>query len=60
MLTARERTVIALRFFEDLSELQTAAALGVPPGTVKSATNRAVVKLRHNPALESYLVGESR
>jgi RNA polymerase sigma-70 factor (sigma-E family) len=57
-LTLRERTVIALRFFEDLSEKQTAAALGVPPGTVKSATNRAVVKLRQHPALQSYLVGD--
>jgi len=57
-LTARERTVIAMRFFEDMSELQTATTLGVPPGTVKSATNRAVVKLRHNPVLQSYLVGD--
>jgi RNA polymerase sigma-70 factor (sigma-E family) len=40
-LTARERGVIALRFYEDLTEVETANVLGVAVGTVKSATARA-------------------
>lgn len=59
-LTTRERTVLALRYFEDLSESQTATLLGIPPGTVKSTTNRAVTKLRVHPGLASYLVGDPR
>jgi RNA polymerase sigma-70 factor (sigma-E family) len=36
------REVLVLRFFADLSEQQTAAALGVQPGTVKSRVARAL------------------
>jgi RNA polymerase sigma-70 factor (sigma-E family) len=35
-LTGRERAVVVLRFFEDLSEADIARILGVAPGTVKS------------------------
>jgi RNA polymerase sigma-70 factor, ECF subfamily len=41
-----ERTVVACRFFVGLSELETAAALEVPPGTVKSRLSRALQRLR--------------
>lgn len=50
-LTARERAVVVLRFYLDLSEAQTAAELGVSPGTVKSTTSRALRKLRVSPTL---------
>lgn len=45
-LTERERAVLALRYLEDLSEADTARELGVATGTVKSATNRALGRIR--------------
>lgn len=45
-LTPRERAVVVLRYLEDLSEADTAAELGIRVGTVKSACNRALGKLR--------------
>lgn len=52
-LTRRERAVLALRFYLDLSELQIAKELGISPGTVKSATSRALAKLRADAELRS-------
>lgn len=45
-LTVRQRTVLVLRYFEDLSESQTATALGIGLGTVKSNTRDALARLR--------------
>ena len=45
-LRAEERDVVALRYFLDLGEDETAAALGIPSGTVKSRLARALVKLQ--------------
>jgi RNA polymerase sigma-70 factor (ECF subfamily) len=47
-LREEERLVIACRYFLDLSEEETAAALGVRPGTVKSRTSRALEHLRES------------
>jgi RNA polymerase sigma-70 factor (sigma-E family) len=45
-LTARQRTVLVLRFFEDLTEVQTAVVLGIGSGTVKSIQRQALGRLR--------------
>jgi RNA polymerase sigma-70 factor (sigma-E family) len=47
-LPISERRVIVLRFLADLSEADTATELGLPLGTVKSVTHRAIRKLREN------------
>jgi RNA polymerase sigma-70 factor (sigma-E family) len=45
-LPERQRAVIALRYFDDLSVEDTAEVLGCRPGTVKSLTSRALEALR--------------
>jgi RNA polymerase sigma-70 factor (ECF subfamily) len=45
-LEERDRLVIACRYLLDLSEAETAAALGCRPGTVKSRLSRALDRLR--------------
>ena len=45
-LREEERLVVACRYFLELTEDETAAALGVPRGTVKSRTARALEHLR--------------
>jgi RNA polymerase sigma-70 factor (ECF subfamily) len=41
-----DRDVLACRYFLDLSEEETAAALGIAQGTVKSRTHRALARLQ--------------
>jgi RNA polymerase sigma factor (sigma-70 family) len=45
-LPARQRAVIVLRFYEDLTEVQAAEMLGCAVSTVKSQTAKALNNLR--------------
>jgi RNA polymerase sigma-70 factor (ECF subfamily) len=45
-LSEMDQEVIYLRYFSELSEAETAQALGVATGTVKSRTHRALERLR--------------
>ena len=45
-LPQRMRTAVMLRYFEDMTEPEIAAVLGISLGTVKSTVSRAVAKLR--------------
>ena len=56
-LTPKQRTVLVLRFYEDLTEVQTAEAMGIGLGTVKSQTRHALKRIRElAPGLETLLV----
>lgn len=55
-LPPRQRAAVVLRYFDDLSEQQTAAALGCSVGTVKSQTARGLDKLRAHPGLSDVLI----
>jgi RNA polymerase sigma-70 factor (sigma-E family) len=53
LLPRGQRAVVVLRYFDDLTEAQTAAALGVSIGTVKSQSARALAALRGSPLFET-------
>src|SRR5262245_26089876 len=56
-LPSRQRAVIVLRYYEDLSEADIATTLGCAPGTVKSQSSAAMKALRR--ALAAAGVGEA-
>lgn len=58
-LTQKQRTVLVLRYFEDLTEVQTAAVLGIGSGTVKSMTRQALGRLRVLAPELAELVGDA-
>lgn len=45
-LPPRQRAVLVLRYWEQLTEAETAAVLGCPEGTVKSAASRGLRRMR--------------
>jgi RNA polymerase sigma-70 factor (sigma-E family) len=46
LLPPRQRAVLVLRYFHDLTESQAAEVLGCSPGTVKSNASRGLARLR--------------
>lgn len=50
-LAPEHRAVLVLRFYADLSEAQTAAVLGIPAGTAKSRTSRALAQIADDRTL---------
>lgn len=58
-LTTRQRTVLVLRFFEDLTEVQAGHALGIGSGTVKSIQRQALGRLRSLAPELAELIGET-
>lgn len=59
-LTYRQRAVVVLRVFDDLSEVQVAQVLGCAVGTVKSTMSTALAKLRNDPRLAELMERQAR
>jgi RNA polymerase sigma-70 factor (sigma-E family) len=53
-LPARQREVVVLRYWLDLTEVQVAALLDCSVGNVKSQASRALAKLRLSPELQEW------
>jgi RNA polymerase sigma-70 factor (sigma-E family) len=56
-LTPRQRAVLVLRYYEDLTEVEAARVLGVGVGTVKSTHRQALARLRATAPDLGQLIG---
>jgi RNA polymerase sigma-70 factor (sigma-E family) len=54
-LSKRQRAIVMLRYYADLTEAETAAALRVSVGTVKSTMHHALAKLRADATLRAQI-----
>jgi RNA polymerase sigma-70 factor (sigma-E family) len=53
-LSAQQRAVLVLRYFEDLTEADIAAVLGCSPGAVKTHASRGLDRMRKSISLEGW------
>jgi RNA polymerase sigma factor (sigma-70 family) len=56
-LPTKQRAAVVLRYYEDLSEADTAQVLGCSVGNVKSQTSRAIAAMRAAVAADPRLLG---
>lgn len=59
-LPRQMRAAVMLRYYDDMTEPEVAAALGVTVGTVKSTVARAVAKLREDEKLSEEMIPRQR
>ena len=60
VLPPRQRAVMVLRYYDDLSEAEIARTLGCSPGTVKSQASRALKSLRRELDRVDHVLGRNR